>query len=82
MVSKARLATMDAAEENRTLKEATQGDGERERATVRGVKVSDNSTKPADLVGKRERAPSKGVRVSDIPTQLLGSTRVVVTRTP
>ena len=40
----------------------------------KGVKVSDNPTQPADLVGKRDRAPAKGAEDSEIPTQFLDST--------
>ena len=43
---KTRLSTMDAAEANRTLAEKAQADGERGRAPVEGVKVSDDPAKP------------------------------------
>ena len=66
---------MGAANEKRNVKEKTQEDGPRERASVKGVKVSGNPTQPADLAGKRERAPAKGVKDSDIPTQFSDSTR-------
>ena len=66
---------MDAAEAKRNPREVTQGDGKRERALAKGVKVPDNPTKPVDLVGKRERAPAKEAEDSDNPTQFLDSTR-------
>ena len=57
---KTRLATTHAAEAKRNLVEVTQEGWKRERAPAKGAMVSDNPTKPVDLVGKRERAPADG----------------------
>ena len=64
---------MDAAEAKRNLKEVAGGDGKRERAPVRGVKVSDippGILGPHAMDGIRGRAPAKGVKASGNPTQL------------
>ena len=59
-VLETRLSTMDAAEAKRISADTAQEDEKRERAPVKGVKVSDNPTTPADLVGNRQRAPAIG----------------------